>query len=451
MKTKEIVNIKIEHIHPHPENPRKDLGDLSELAESLKKNGVMQNLTIIPIVDKPGEYTAIIGHRRHAAAKIAGLLEVPCRIVEEMNEKDQMSTMLEENMQRNDLTIFEQAQGFQMMLNLGETEETIAVKTGFSKATIRHRLNIAKLDQKELKKKEHDDSFQLTLKDLYALEKVEDIKIRNKILKEATNSRELIWKAQNAVNEAEKKKKTKQIVDILIKLGVEKAPKNAESEQYTGKWETVKAISLENDVPNQIRLPKGEDTIYYLPYYRTILIIKRAKKKNLTSEEVARKQRDKDKKMIKEKLKEMDANRKEFIQNIISGKINPVKDENEIREKAWRFLVEAGSFLSPSSIRKLYTEKEDYECTKEERTEAQKKITNLSFTHSMLVAMHCSAESIGEIYDWQGCYKPETGKKLINAYEALKPYGWTFANNDDEKLLDGTHELYVKNKVTEKE
>ena len=129
----DIINIGVEHIHPHPENPRKDLGDLTELVESIKKNGVMQNLTVIPIDGKSGEYTAIIGHRRHAAAKIAGIKELPCRIIEGLSEKEQISTMLEENMQRNDLTIWEQANGFQMMLDLGETEEQIAEKNAHKK------------------------------------------------------------------------------------------------------------------------------------------------------------------------------------------------------------------------------------------------------------------------------------------------------------------------------
>ena len=48
MEVKGIVNIGIEQIFQHPENPRKDLGDVTELAESIKKNGVMQNLTVIP-------------------------------------------------------------------------------------------------------------------------------------------------------------------------------------------------------------------------------------------------------------------------------------------------------------------------------------------------------------------------------------------------------------------
>lgn len=44
----QLVNIEISKLYPHPENPRKDVGDVSELAESIKKKGVMQNLTIIP-------------------------------------------------------------------------------------------------------------------------------------------------------------------------------------------------------------------------------------------------------------------------------------------------------------------------------------------------------------------------------------------------------------------
>lgn len=56
MEVKGIVTIGLEHIHPHPDNPRKDLGDLTELAESIKKNGIMQNLTVIPKEGEPGEY-----------------------------------------------------------------------------------------------------------------------------------------------------------------------------------------------------------------------------------------------------------------------------------------------------------------------------------------------------------------------------------------------------------
>ena len=160
----DITYIPIRQLYPHPDNPRKELGDLSELAASIKENGVYQNLTVIPghylnsreyiakCVDEGGDaaaaaaawtpkavwssedYTIIIGHRRAAAAQQAGVYELPCAIVE-MDEREQMQTMMIENMQRSDLTVYEQAQGFQMMMDFGQTVEQISDKSGFSQST----------------------------------------------------------------------------------------------------------------------------------------------------------------------------------------------------------------------------------------------------------------------------------------------------------------------------
>ena len=163
-----IVMINMLNLTHHPENPRKNIGDITELTESIKKNGIMQNLTVIPATPKAKDYycddevadyekdpnkhmyRVIIGNRRMEAAKAAGVKELPCRIVTRITFKTQLGIMLEENMQRTDLTIREQAEGFQLMLDLGETIETIEKKTGFKETTIRHRLNIAKLNGKEL-------------------------------------------------------------------------------------------------------------------------------------------------------------------------------------------------------------------------------------------------------------------------------------------------------------
>lgn len=173
MTTSGITNINAKLIHQHPDNPRKDLGDLSELSESIKKKGIMQNLTVIPgywdenRAHHDEGYTLIIGHRRFAAGKMAGVTMYPCRIVQDMSYKDQVGTMLEENMQRIDLTVLEQAEGFQMMLNLGDTEEQIAEKTGFSRTTVHRRLEIAKLDRDLVKEKtDENGAYQLNLKDL---------------------------------------------------------------------------------------------------------------------------------------------------------------------------------------------------------------------------------------------------------------------------------------------
>lgn len=179
-----LVYLSVDHINPHPDNPRKDLGDLTELADSIRQNGVLQNLTVVPYYSPihkreiTGVYTVIIGHRRLAAAKLAGLEEVPCVIVE-MSYRDQLQTMLLENMQRSDLTVYEQAKGFQMMLDLGDTVETLADKSGFSQSTIRRRVKLLDLDEKGFKASVERGA---TLADYAELDKLEDPAAKNKVL-----------------------------------------------------------------------------------------------------------------------------------------------------------------------------------------------------------------------------------------------------------------------------
>ena len=204
--------------------------------------------------------------------------------------------MLLENMQRSDLTIYEQAQGIQMVLDLGETEDSLAEKTGFSKSTIRHRSNIAKLDQKVLQEKEQDEGFQLTLKDLYELEKIPDIKTRDKILKEASDSNNLASRARSCVEERKRKENEKKLKAILKKSGIDAAPKGTENEMYTNKWETVKTFDLSKEPPK--KLDFGEEDVkklFWIVYWRDLKVIKKRVKvkKELTPAEIEQKAKDK--------------------------------------------------------------------------------------------------------------------------------------------------------------
>lgn len=196
MKNK-IVMLPRELLVPHPDNPRKDLGDLSELKESIRAHGVMQNLTVIPEEDGDG-YRILIGHRRYAASE--GVLnELPCVVATGLTNREQVGIMLVENMQRSDLTYIEQAHGFQMMMDLGDTVETIAEKTGFSKATVKHRLAINELDPEALK--EAREYFQPTLNDFIALEKVKDVDKKNEILRDAESSRDIQEQVKDYLDE----------------------------------------------------------------------------------------------------------------------------------------------------------------------------------------------------------------------------------------------------------
>lgn len=445
MEVKGIVTIGLEHIHPHPDNPRKDLGDLTELAESIKKNGIMQNLTVIPKEGEPGEYITIIGHRRSAAAKLAGVTEAPCRVVEGMTDKEQMSTMLEENMQRNDLTIWEQAQGFQMMLDLGETEDTIAEKTGFSKKTIRHRLNIAKLDSKTLMEKERQDGYQLSLTDLYELEKIKDVKTRDKILKDSTDSRDLARRAINAQKEQKRQENMKLYVAMMKKLGLKKAPKEADSEFYTDKWERLKDYSLDKEPPKTMKFEDNGEPMFYLERYGTLYVIRKKKKEKqaLTPAQEAERQNKRNKKQIKAILKEAANTRKAFIEGILSGRIKKVTNEEKVVAELFEQMMSWETFTGHNTLKEFFLGDKCYNAQKEDIEAAEKKMEGLSVLHKLL-CMVSAMVADADLVDWNYTYSTGKGEKTKAFYKVLELYGFQYPNDEEKGVVEGTSDLYVK-------
>lgn len=223
----ELVMVPVTNIYPHPDNPRKELGDLQELSNSIKANGVLQNLTIVPIEGRDGEYTAIIGHRRLAAAKLAGLRTVPC-VVAEMDYKTQLHTMLTENMQRSDLTVYEQAEGFQMMLDLGESMGSIADKTGFSESTIRRRVKLLDLDKAKFKKASDRGA---SLQDYAELDKIEDPKLKNEVL-EHIGTNNFRHRLQQAIDKEKAAKEKQEILDAVSVWAFEASSKEIDEKKY---------------------------------------------------------------------------------------------------------------------------------------------------------------------------------------------------------------------------
>lgn len=231
-KKSKLQMISTDKLHPHPDNPRKVIGDVSELAESIKTNGILQNLTVVPNNDNWDDFTVIIGHRRLAAAKQAGLTELPCAVVE-MTEKEQLSTMLTENMQRTDLTVYEQAKGFQMLIDLGDSVAEVVEKTGFKESTVRRRLKLAELDEESFK---DSQLRQPTLADYERLNQIKDIDVRNELLKSigTNNFDNLLY---SAVKKQETDEEKEKIEKLCLEHGMIKAQKHDEipsNYEYTG-------------------------------------------------------------------------------------------------------------------------------------------------------------------------------------------------------------------------
>lgn len=440
-------NIPIENIHPHPDNPRKDLGDITELTESIRKNGIMQNLSVIPMEDKEDEYMLVIGHRRCAAAKAAGLKEVPCRIINDLEYKEQLAVMLEENMQRNDLTIIEQADCFQMMLDLGEDIETLERKTGFSKQTIKHRVEIAKLDKKILREKESQEAFQLSITDLYELEKIKDIKSRNKVIKEANSSRDIARLTLSTINEQKRQENYKLFEAALKSIGIMKAPKEADNEFYTNKWEKMENYDLNKKPPKKFKFNDNGEQIYYLERYSSLYIIRKAKKekKVLTPAEQEKKEHERDKRQLKAILKEASNTRKEFIEGIISGKIKAIKDAKVIEEELFEQILDWESFVGHNTLKEFFLGCECYKAEKEDIEKAEKKMEGLSLLHKLLCVT--SAKVAGaELMEWNYHYRNITGSRVMKFYEVLEKFGFAFPNDEQKGAVDGTSDLYVKEK-----
>lgn len=160
-----IVDIPVSQLTPNPHNPRRDVGDVRELADSIRAQGIKQELLVTPAGDRDGRpmYRVVIGHRRLAAAKIAGLDMVPCR-VEGMTAREERELMLVENTQRVDLTPLEEADGYQGLLDLGVKVKEMAERTGRSMRLVRGRLKIASIPRSV---REASPSFaQLSLREL---------------------------------------------------------------------------------------------------------------------------------------------------------------------------------------------------------------------------------------------------------------------------------------------
>jgi ParB family transcriptional regulator, chromosome partitioning protein len=135
--------IAIHLIDPNPDQPRTAFGDLAELTASVAARGVLEPILVRPRED--GRYTIISGERRYRAAAEAGLAEIPC-IEMEISDSELLEVALVENLQRKDLTPFEEADGYRALKERwAYTHEQIAEAVGKSRVSVTESLAIGRL------------------------------------------------------------------------------------------------------------------------------------------------------------------------------------------------------------------------------------------------------------------------------------------------------------------
>ncbi len=141
-RTVVIRNIPLKKLSANVLQPRKDFGELTELADSIKEKGILEPVLVRP---KNGQFELIAGERRFRAAQLAGLEEVPC-IEYDVPDNEALELSIIENIQRKDLNIFEQAFSLKSLSEIyGYTHQDIAQKIGKSRVTVSELIRVSDL------------------------------------------------------------------------------------------------------------------------------------------------------------------------------------------------------------------------------------------------------------------------------------------------------------------
>lgn len=473
MKNSMNAVMKAELLRNHPKNPRKDLGDLEELTKSIRKNGIMQNLTVIP-VDAEGkcvtiedglEYWVLIGNRRFQAGLNAGLFEFPCNIVENLSEKEQLAIMLEENMQRTDLTVIEQAEGFQMMLDLGETVESIVEKTGFKKTTVYHRLNLAKLDKESLEEKQR--AFQLNISDLYALEQIKNVNKRNEVLSKAMSSNDIKVMAERVAREEQIAENIAAAREWLDERGI------LESDEFTRtrwsitqnpddnsrRWINLYSRTLSDGFkPEEIpELPEG--AVFEITKWdnRLTIVIENEKygiieEREETPEQKAEREKREEQKIKKEHLEQLQKDFKNDFNRFVKRYLNAdIDDPNTNQIITVKFLWDKILLMRASTdyddlgqtYYEIMEDKKDWHSLNDDEKQGYiDKLKNTTQVDQMLLCVANALDSCYGAVDWSGKYTGDDND-LKYCKDIMQEFGISI-NREIFQLIDGTHPDYRK-------
>ena len=215
---KEVFILSIDDILPNRFQPRIKFDEkaILELAESIKKHGVIQPIIVRKIADK---YEIIAGERRYKASVIAGRTTIPA-IITDVDDKESAEIALIENVQRQDMTPIEEAISYKKILDMGYLNQTeLATKLGKTQSTIANKLRLLNLDDEVQEALLEERISERHARSLLKLEKRDQKTILDRIIKERMTVRktdQVINEFLNVTNEGEQFVKVPQIKEIKV-------------------------------------------------------------------------------------------------------------------------------------------------------------------------------------------------------------------------------------------
>lgn len=205
---RQVRALPIEWIVPGPWQPRRsfDADELKELAASIKSRGLLQPVIVRPHPDKPSQFQLIAGERRWRAAQIASLHDIPA-VISAFDDKEAAELSLIENIQRRDLSVIEEAEGYQALLEKhGYSQQELADIVGKSRS---HIANIGRLLSLPRSIREHLIKRRLTMGQVRPLIGREDAEqLAETILRDQLSAREAEGLIKSLRNKPAKAKQT---------------------------------------------------------------------------------------------------------------------------------------------------------------------------------------------------------------------------------------------------
>jgi len=208
---------EINSIIPNRSQPRTvfDEEKLRELSDSIREQGVLQPLAVTEMSD--GRYELIAGERRLRASKIAGLLEIPV-ILHRVDEEGLLALSIVENIQREDLNAIEEARAFQELIDQFDySQEDVAKKLGRSRSSVANSLRLLKLPrvvQEDVASGRYSAGHARAILAVESLH--EQLKLREKIIRETPTVRDVEKMVQSARGTAKRGARRKQQLDPQI-------------------------------------------------------------------------------------------------------------------------------------------------------------------------------------------------------------------------------------------
>ncbi|MBM6967729.1 ParB/RepB/Spo0J family partition protein [Pseudoramibacter alactolyticus] len=176
-----VILIPVEQIIPNPNQPRKTFKDesLTELAESIRTFGVIQPIQVRKVDNEL--YELVSGERRLRASKLAGIQEIPAMEVT-ISDKDSAVIAIIENVQREDLSFFEEAESYRQLIKYYDmTQEQVAALIGKSQSFVANKIRLLKLDDRVIQAVKTN---QLSERHARALLKIPDEAIQREVIEQ---------------------------------------------------------------------------------------------------------------------------------------------------------------------------------------------------------------------------------------------------------------------------